>query len=410
MSMQMEDLVYPTGKTGVTWLPEPERRDRRFTVVSCDDHLVEPRTTFDGRISSKFRDQAPRVEELPDGGEAWIYDGQVLPNLGLNAVVGRPVEEWNMEPTRFDEMRQGAWDPVARLADMDLDGVYASLNFPSHLAGFGGIRLQTTSKDRDLSLEVVRAWNDWHVEDWCGTNRERFIPACLTWLLDPQVGADEVRRNAERGVTALIFPEAPHMSGLPSIHTDHWDPIFEACQETDTVICLHVGSGGGVPVTSPGAPFGALGVLFGNAAMMTAIDWVYSEIPHRFPNIKLAMSEGGIGWVPALMDRFEHCDKFGQTWWKADLTPAELFRRNFWFCMLDDPRTMRIVDTIGTDRVMFEVDYPHADSCWPNSQSMLSKLVSDLPAEAQAQISWKNASNLFRHPVPVAVQSDPNAF
>lgn len=412
MAVRMEDIVYPGGgEPGkITWLPEPERRQRKYTIVSCDDHLVEPATTFDGRMPAKFGDRSPHVVNLPSGGSAWVFDGNVLPNLGLNAVVGRPVEEWNYEPTRFEDMRKGAWDAEARIADMDLDGTYASLNFPSHLAGFGGARLQTTSKDPELSMAAVEAWNAWHIEEWVGSHPDRFIACGLTWLHDPAVGADMIRRNAERGCKALSFPEAPHMSGFPSVHTRYWDPIFAACEETGNVLCLHVGSGGGIVQTSPDAPFGANGVLFGTAAMMTAIDWVYSQVAYRFPNIKIALSEGGIGWVPGLLDRLDHCDKFGETWWSADVRPTELLLRNFWFCMLDDPRTMPIIDSIGVDRVMFEVDYPHADSCWPNSQAMLDKLIKDLPAHAQQQISWKNAADLFGLEVPESVQANPNSF
>lgn len=411
MTLRMEDIVFEGGTSEkVTWLPEPERRERFYTILSCDDHLVEPPTTFDGRMAAKFGDRGPRVEQLPSGGAAWIYDGNVLPNLGLNAVVGRPVEEWGLEPTRFEDMRRGTWDPEARIADMDIDGTYASMHFPSHLAGFGGARLQTTSKDLDLSMAAVKAWNDWHVEDWVGSHPDRFIACCITWLHDPAVGADMIRDNAQRGVRALTFPEFPHMSGFPSIHTNYWDPIFAACEETGTVLCLHVGSGGGVLTTSPGAPYGAMGTFFGVSAMMTAIDWVYSEVAYRFPNIKIALSEGGIGWVPPLLDRFDHSDKFGKTWWKPDIRPSELLLRNFWFCMLDDPRAMPLVDTIGADRVMFEVDYPHSDSCWPDGQAMLHRQIKDLRPDQQTQIAWKTASDLFQHAVPSEIQADPNAF
>ena len=413
MAIRMEDIVYPGGvdraKT-ITWLPEPEKRHRKYTIFSCDDHLVEPKDTFVGRMPAKFGDRVPRVEELPGGGEAWIFDGNVLPNLGLNAVVGRPVSEYNLEPTRFEDMRRGAWDSKARVADMDLDGVYASLNFPSHLGGFGGGRLQTTSKDLELSLAAVRAWNEWHIEEWVGSHPDRLIACTITWLHDPELGAEEIRRNAARGCHAITFPETPHLMGFPSLHTDHWDPIMRACEETDTVVCLHTGSSGAAPATSPGAPFGVTGVIFGNVAMVTAIDWVYSMIPVRFPKLKICLSEGGIGWVPALLDRFDHCERFGDTWFDSEVRPSEVLLRNFSFCMLDDPRTIRLLDTIGADRVMFEVDYPHADTSWPNSQSMLENQIGHLPKEQIELIAWKNASTLFRHPVPAAVQADPNAF
>src|ERR1700759_2603148 len=154
-------------KGKVTFLPEPPRQPRRYTVISVDDHIVEPKHAFEGRMPAKFADQAPRVVEK-DGADVWIYDGQEFPNVGFNAVVGRPVDEWGFEPTRFEDMRRGSWDIHPRVADMDLSGVYASLSFPSFLPGFAGQRLQLSTKDPELALAAVRAWNDWHIEDWPG--------------------------------------------------------------------------------------------------------------------------------------------------------------------------------------------------------------------------------------------------
>ena len=102
----------------------------------------------------EFADRAPRVVEKDDGSQTWLYDGVELPNVGFNAVVGRPVDEYGFEPARFDEMRRGAWDIDARIADMDLNGIYASLNFPSFLPGFAGQRLQLMTKDPDLAMAV----------------------------------------------------------------------------------------------------------------------------------------------------------------------------------------------------------------------------------------------------------------
>src|SRR5689334_121116 len=135
------DLSFTKAATGderqVTFLPDPPRAERRYTVISVDDHIVEPPHTFEGRVPAKFADRAPKVVEEADGSQAWVYDGVQMPNVGFNAVVGRPVSEWGFEPVRFDQMRRGAWDIDARVADMDINGVYASLNFPSFLPGFG---------------------------------------------------------------------------------------------------------------------------------------------------------------------------------------------------------------------------------------------------------------------------------
>ena len=152
----------------ITWLPEPEPREHSYTVISVDDHVVEPPDAFAGRFPKKFADAEPRVVETDDGGEAWVWQDQVLPNVGFNAVVGRPSSEYGFEPTRFDEMRRGAWDVHARVADMDIDGVRASLCFPSFLPGFVGQRLTTWPSDDELALAAMRAYNDWHLEAWCG--------------------------------------------------------------------------------------------------------------------------------------------------------------------------------------------------------------------------------------------------
>src|SRR6202035_4078653 len=114
----------------------------------------------------------------------------------------------------------------------DINGVYASLNFPSFLPGFAGQRLQLTTKDPELAMAAVRAWNDWHLEEWAGPYPDRIIPCQIPWLLDPVIGAGMIRDNAARGFTAVTFTEAPSRLGLPTIHSGHWDPLLEACAET----------------------------------------------------------------------------------------------------------------------------------------------------------------------------------
>ena len=166
-------------------------------MISADDHIVEPPDTFEGRVPAKFAERAPRVVEKDDGSQVWVYDGQELPNVGFNAVVGRPVDEYSFEPVRFDQMRRGAWDIDARIADMDINGVYASVNFPSFLPGFAGQRLQNVTNDVELAMATVRAWNDWHIDAWAGRYPDRIIPNA-----DPVVARRRRRRRhdpRERG-------------------------------------------------------------------------------------------------------------------------------------------------------------------------------------------------------------------
>ncbi|MCU1456387.1 MAG: amidohydrolase 2 [Actinomycetia bacterium] len=384
-------------------LPDPEPADVRYTIISVDDHVVEAADTFTGRVPQRFADDAPKVVLTDTGDEAWVFDGVTYVQLGLNAVVGRnEAGEHGQEPTRFDQMRRGCWDPDARIADMDLNGVWASLNFPSLITGFCGT-VYSRASDPQLGHAVMQAWNDWIYERWYQPYPERIIPLGITWLVDPQLAAAEIRRNAARGFRAVSLPEQPHLLGLPSLHSGYWDPVIAACVETDTVVCLHVGSSG-VADRAPDAPGSVSGTLFSALSLSACVDWLWSGIPVRFPGVKIAMSEGGIGWVPMLLDRLDYIierARFGRVDWMAtDIWPAEVLQRNFWFCTIDDPSMLPCRERIGVDRIMLEVDYPHGDSTWPDTQAIVDERFGGFPADEVRKMTHENAAKLYRHPLP----------
>ena len=396
----------------VTFLPDPPKADRRFTIISSDDHVVEPPDTFAGRLPAQLADRAPRIVDGDDGGEVWLFNDQLRPDIGLNAVVGRPIAEASFEPKRFDEMRRGSWDIHERVRDMDLNGIYASVNFPSGLPGFAGQRLQL-GVEAELAMATVRAWNDWHIDAWAGPYPDRIIPCQIAWLLDPEIAAAEIRANAARGFKAVAFTEAPEKLGLPSLHTGYWDPLMAACEETETVVCLHVGSSSSTPTTSSDAPPETVGVLFFGYAMFSAVDWLFSKIPVRFPKIKICLSEGGIGWVAGVLDRLDHVGRYSElfdAWKGVEPTPAEVLQRNFSFCAIEDPSSFRIRDRIGVDSLMMESDYPHLDSTWPYTQDVVATALAGASPEEVQKITWGNASRIFRHPVPAHVAADPNSY
>jgi predicted TIM-barrel fold metal-dependent hydrolase len=387
----------------MTWLPDPEPREQWCTIVSADDHVVEPPDIFDGRFPTKFADRAPRVIDTEDGGQAWLWLDQVLPNIAFNAVAGLPRERHSFDPTRFEHMRRGAWDPKERVREMDINGVWASVCFPSFLPGFVGQRLTMWPVDDELALTAMRAYNDWHLESWCGTDPDRFIPQQIAYLRDPVVAAEEIRRNAARGFKAVSFSEAPHKLDLPSIHSGYWDPFLAACAETETVICLHVGSAGETPSTSDDAPPSIIGALFAASSFTYTFDWLLSGIPMRFPDIKISMSEGGIGWVGAVIDRIDHMNYRQDQDVPEELRDyptSDVLRRNFWFCALDEPSGFPLRYSIGVENIMVESDYPHSDSTWPDTQPLLKKHLAGIPVEEQRMMCWENAVKLFRHPTP----------
>ena len=307
-----------------------------------------------------------------------------------------------LEPFRFDQMRPGCYDIDARIADMDLNGIWASMNFPSQVSGFCG-RIFSGCSDPELGLATTRAWNDWLFEEWYSPYPERIIPLGITYLTDPVLGAEEIRRNAARGFRSVALPERPHRIGLPTIFDDSWRPIIEACVETDTVVSLHVGSSG-MPDLPEGAPILALGAtLFGQLSLTACAEWLWSGWAHRYPELKIAMSEGGIGWVAMLLDRLDNIvDRSGYSpdW---NIRPADLLRRNFWFCTLDDPSTIGTRHRIGIENVMIETDYPHGDGTWPDTQTVIRDTWGHIPADELRAMCCLNAADLFRHPLPTTV-------
>jgi predicted TIM-barrel fold metal-dependent hydrolase len=384
------------------FLPEPEPREVRYTVISVDDHLVEPADMFEGRLPSQLQDRAPKILINEWGHEVWEFDGEVYSQVGMNAVAGRRPETVKIEPFRFDQMRRGCWDIDARIRDMDINGVWASLNFPSMITGFCG-RVFSQCSDPELGLSVTKAWNDWLFEEWYSPYPERIIPMGITWLSDPEIGATEIRRNAERGFRSVTLPERPHRINMPSVFDRYWDPIIRACAETETVISLHVGSSGMVefPQYSPAVQLGA--TLFGQMSLTACAEWLWSGWAVQYPGLKIAMSEGGIGWVGMLLDRLDNIvdrSGYGMGW---DIRPAEVLRRNFWFCTIDDPSTIDTRYAIGVENIMLEVDYPHGDSTWPDTQAVIEKAWGHIPTHELRMMCSENAAKLYRHPLPDVV-------
>ena len=252
------------------FLPEPEPAAVKYTVISVDDHLVEPPHMFEGRLPAKLQARAPKVVVNDAGHEVWEFEGDAHYQPGMNAVAGRRPSSYGLEPFRFDQMRPGCYDPHERVKDMDLGGIWAAVNFPSMITGFCG-RVYSSAKDPELGYATTRAYNDWMVDAWWQAHPDRFIPLGITYLADPELAAAEIRRNAARGVVTVTFPERPHKIGFPSIFDDSWDPVMRACAETDTVICQHVGSSGLADV-APGAPPGATATLFGQLALTSCAE------------------------------------------------------------------------------------------------------------------------------------------
>ena len=290
-----------------------ERDD--LILISVDDHIIEPPDMFVNHLPWKYRSEAPRLVHRGDGTDVWQFREMVIPNAALNAVAGRPKEEYGLEPQGLDEIRPGCYDVHERVKDMNAGGILASMNFPS-FPGFAA-RLFAT-EDSDFSLALVRAYNDWHIDEWCGAYPGRFIPMALPVIWDPELCAQEVRRVAAKGCHSLTFSENPSVMGYPSFHSEHWDPLWRALCDTGTVLNVHIGSSGRMVISAPDAPPDVMITLQPMNIVQAAADLLWSRAIKQFPDLKIALSEGGTGWIPYFLERADRTYEMHSTWTGQD--------------------------------------------------------------------------------------------
>jgi predicted TIM-barrel fold metal-dependent hydrolase len=369
-------------------------------LISVDDHVVEPPDLFDGRMPTRFVDAAPRVVRTEVGDDVWTFNGEVIPNIGLNAVAGRPPEEFGIEPTAFTEMRPGCFDLHERIKDMDAGGVLGSICFPS-FPGFAG-RLFAKADDKDLALAVTRAYNDWMLDEWCATYPGRMIPMALPVLWDPEACADEIRRVAAKGCHSMTFTENPHALGYPSFHTEWWDPVWRALSDEGTVLNIHLGSSGQLPGTVPDAPVDVMITLQPMNMCLAATDLLWSRVCKEYPDVRIALSEGGIGWIPYFLDRVDRSYDTHRAWTHQDfgpgVRPSDVFRRHFLTCFVTDPVGLAMRDRIGVANICWEQDYPHSEATWPRAPEGLWEQAQEagLADDELDAISHGNAMRWYR--------------
>ena len=388
-------------------------------IISVDDHLVEPPHLWQTWLPNKFKEKGPRVErrrlgemlwvggskmyeyelDAPDAPwcDIWFYEDLVYPNKRHVAAVGFAREEMTMSPITYDEMRPGCYEPKARVEDMISNHVEASLSFPT-MPRFCG-QTFAEAEDRELALACVKAYNDFMVEEWCGDSNGALLPLIIIPLWDADLAAAEVRRNAERGCRAVCFSEIPPNLGLPSIHTGYWDTFFQACQDTETVVCMHIGSSSKMPAASPDAPPAVAASLSFNNAIASLSDFLFSGVLVRFPTLTLAYSEGQIGWLPYILERVDDVWREHRAWGGvADIVPeppSTYYYRQVFGCFFRDKHGLNSLNEVGVDNITFETDYPHTATTWPNTKEVAEEMMGHLPQDIVWKIVRGNAARML---------------
>jgi predicted TIM-barrel fold metal-dependent hydrolase len=388
-------------------------------VISADDHVVEPPNVWWDRLPAKQREVGPRVvrdtcETTVDpikqnashrkGGTGpmtdwWVYEDLAKPVPMVVACAGIAPEDFHPGAIAYADMRPGCYDPVARLADMDVNQTERSLCFP-FITRFAG-QMFLEANDKDLALACVRAYNNWMIDEWCAGSGGRLIPLCIVPLWDPRLAADEIRRTAAKGSRAVTFTEMPSNLGLPSIHdpSRHWDPFFSACDETGTVICMHIGSGSRMVEASPFAPHLVDVTLTFTNAQLSMVEWLMSGLLEKFPNLKVAYSESQIGWMPFVLERIDKVWNNSRAWAgrgvQLSRPPSTYIPGRVYGCFFDDETGIENRERIGITQMVFEVDYPHQDTTWPHTPAIVERMAKQMSAEELERVLRTNAIEML---------------
>jgi predicted TIM-barrel fold metal-dependent hydrolase len=365
-----------------------------LVIVSVDDHIVEPPTMWDQHLSVQHKAIKPEMRQDESGADYWVFEGRRTGGIGLNAVAGRVKEEYGCEPSSLAEMRPGAYDIHARIGDMNANGILASLNFPTVVTFDGGLFLSYENKADALTL--VRAYNDWHIDEWCGSYPGRNIPCAILPYWDVAATVEEVKRVVRKGCHAVTFSDNPSLKGQPSIHDPYWEPFWKVCADNNVCINIHIGSGAQAPHASMLTPIDAWIITMPMSIANSAADWLYLSALNRYPNLKISLSEGGIGWIPYFLERADFTFEHHSAWTYTDFggkgrKPSDSFREHFLTCFIDDQFGLANLDAIGEDIVAYECDYPHSDTLWPHSADRLFETVKHLTPAQIEKVTHQNA-------------------
>jgi predicted TIM-barrel fold metal-dependent hydrolase len=368
-------------------------------LISVDDHVVEPPDAFIRHFPERLKNRAPRIDSRT-GADIWTFEGRRFPSIGLNAVVGRPRDEYGMEPNAFSQLRAGCYEPLARVDDMNANGVLASLNFPT-FPGFAGGNFLSV-EDKEMAATAVRAYNDWYVLEWCAAAPGRFIPLIILPLWDMAATLAELKRMSDLGVHAISIPDNPALVGLPSLHSDYWDPMWKAVCDYKMIINCHIGTGARAAHASDESPIDAWMVSMPMSISNSASDWLHGAFWTKYPDLRMALSEGGIGWIPYFLERADFTHDHHKQWTFTQfggLLPSEVFKKHVITCFIDDQFGLQNLKYMNEDLVMWECDYPHSDTVWPNGPEYLWAAVNGLPRATVDKITHQNAIREYHFPV-----------
>ena len=360
-------------------------------LVSINDHLVEPPGLWGGRADQ------PHIADV-DGEERWIFGSESLSVRQLSVLDAHEPAAGSTagRAERVRDMHPATFDPLARVQAMDRDGVAVHTLLP-HVIGFAGERLRFLP-DAEARRRAVGRYNDFLLREFCSSAPDRLAGVAILPLFDLTEAPTELMRAARLGARAVSLPHAPRQLGLPPFGDEAWARTFAVAEDLGLPVLIHVGSSGAPPsilgMTSAGAALVQGGFDVANAM----IDLMYAYVFVRHPRLAVVLVEGGIGWLPYVVDRIEFFARQRPEVWappSRSRAPTEIVRDQIHLSFIDDALGLRMLGDVAVDHVHWQCDFPHADSPWPQSRASLAAQFAHLDDEAARLIAGANTTALL---------------
>lgn len=379
--------------------PADRIEDLGIKLISADNHINEPRNLFIDRFPAHLKDKAPRVIDGKDGGEGWSIDGTPpRRTYGLECMAGFDKSEYRMSDLRHADLRLGNYDGAAHLADMDIDGVHASVTYPGFSPSF------YTHPDPEVAAAGFVAYNDWILDDFQAADPKRL---CGLTINPTELGIEhavaEMRRVAKKGARAMYIPGNPT---IPYNHPTHYHPVWQAADELGLTLCMHRNHGGPPDATDwdrlQEDKVSIGGIVTRYFSCLKPFSYlIFAGIFDQYPNLKMVGAEVDCGWAPFWVQTMEHHWDIQKSWFPVKLkhSPTDFIGRNVFTTNVDDYCGYQMIQTglwpWMSSMTMFSSDYPHSATIWPHSRDVALKMTAALTAEDTRKTLSENAARVF---------------
>jgi predicted TIM-barrel fold metal-dependent hydrolase len=368
-----------------------------YPILDADAHVNEPPDTWQARVPAKLRERAPKVVHTDDG-DVWSFDdGKAMRPVGLTATAGLSYLQYRPSGLSYESMRPGSFDTKSRLADMDADGIWLQVLYPS--VTLGGAKVY--GAEPELQEACVGAYNDWVIE-FCGGSDGRLVAQAIL----PTTGVDAAIRETERavalghrGVVISAFPNGT----LDAAPED--DRFWAFAEEADVPVAVHIGSFLKTVASTPPLDtlqfMGVAGASKAGAHTLPVVcDLIFTGIFERFPGLKLLLVEANIGWIPTLLEQVD--DMYLRYRWftngveQMPTMPSRTFHRNFWATFMVDTVGVELRHRLNVDHLMWSTDYPHTGTEWPNNRISIERNFRGVERTAVKKMLHDNCRTLYK--------------